>query len=76
MWGREPAAILGAIQAGLALAIGFGFELTNEQMSLILAFSAAVFAVVTRSQVTSSATLEAAGTSKAQVIAAAETKKG
>jgi hypothetical protein len=75
MWGREPAAILGLIQAGLALAVGFGFELSNEQMGLVLAFSAALFAVITRSQVTSSATLEAAGTSKAQIVAAAESGK-
>lgn len=52
IFGREPALILGAVQALLALAVGFGLKLTPEQMALILAASAAIFAVVTRSQVT------------------------
>ena len=52
MFGREPALWLGAIQACLALAVGFGLNLTPEQMSLILAASAAIFSVITRSQVT------------------------
>ena len=52
--GREPAIIIGLIQAGLALAVGFGLSLTNEQMGLIMAFTAAVLSVVTRSQVSPS----------------------
>ncbi len=50
--GREPAALLGLIQAGLALAIGFGFELSGEQVALVMAFSAAVVAFLTRQAVT------------------------
>ena len=52
MFGREPAAILGLIQAGVALAIGFGLALTGEQTALIMAFSAAVVAIITRQSVT------------------------
>jgi membrane associated rhomboid family serine protease len=50
--GREPALILGALQAILALGVGFGLKLSPDQMALVLAASAAVFAVITRSQVT------------------------
>lgn len=53
MFNREPAAILAALQAILALAIGFGLDLTNEQTALILAASAAVLGLITRQIVTS-----------------------
>lgn len=52
MWGREPALILGAVQALLALGLSFGLHLTSEQIGAIMAASAAVLAVITRSQVT------------------------
>lgn len=52
IFGREPALIIGLVQALLALAVGFGLELTAEQTALILAATAAVLSVVTRSQVT------------------------
>lgn len=55
--GREPALFLGAIQALLALAVGFGLQLTPEQMALILAASAAIFAVIVRQNVTPNAKL-------------------
>lgn len=50
--GREPALILAALQAALALAVGFGLNLSPEQIALILAFSSAVFGVITRQNVT------------------------
>ena len=52
LWGREPALILAAIQAAVALAVGFGLPVTPEQVALIVAFSAAALGVVVRSQVT------------------------
>lgn len=52
LWGREPALVLAFIQTLLALAVGFGFDLTAEQIALILAFSAAAIGLITRSQVT------------------------
>ena len=52
IFNREPALILGAVQALLALAIGFGLDLSPEQVALILAATAAVIALITRSRVT------------------------
>ena len=52
MWKAEPAILLGLLNAGLALAVGFGLHVTPEQVGLINAFVAAVLAFVTRSQVT------------------------
>lgn len=55
IWDRitdEPAFTLALVQAGLALAVGFGLNLTTEQMALLLAFTAALLGWITRSQVT------------------------
>lgn len=48
----EPVVIVGALEAVLALAIGFGLDITAEQMSLVLAAVTAVMAVFVRSRVT------------------------
>ncbi len=47
----EVPLILGLVQAVIALLIAFGLNLTADQTAAILAVSAAVLAVVTRSQV-------------------------
>ncbi|MFF1820403.1 hypothetical protein ACFVWG_24065 [Kribbella sp. NPDC058245] len=52
IWKREPALIMGVVQAAIALAISFGFGLSTEQTGAILAITAAVLALITRSQVT------------------------
>lgn len=52
LWGREPALIIGLAQAGAAVAVGFGADVTPEQVGLIIGFVAAALSVVTRSQVT------------------------
>ena len=52
LWNREPALILGVVQTVLALLLAFGVDLTVEQTGAILAVSAAVLAVVTRTKVT------------------------
>lgn len=57
MFNREPAAILGAVGALLALAIAFGFELSDEQVGAILAATSAVLALITRTVVASPKTL-------------------
>lgn len=49
---REPVAIQAVIQSAIGLAIGFGIPVTTEQMGLILVFTAAVLALITRQQVT------------------------
>lgn len=48
---REPALILGAVNAVLALAAGFGLDVTPEQVGLLNAAFAAVLAVIVRSKV-------------------------
>lgn len=52
LWNREPAMILGLLQSGLALYVGFGGHLTGEQIGLLMACSAALLGLITRSQVT------------------------
>ena len=51
MFKREPAVWLGLIGALIALAVGFGLPVSQEQTALILAASSAVLGFVTRSQV-------------------------
>lgn len=43
---REPALLLAAITAGLALAVAFGVHLTDAQTGAVLGFVAAVAAVL------------------------------
>ncbi len=52
LWGREPALILGLVNALIALAVGFGLPITAAQVGLVNAFVVAVIAFVTRQQVT------------------------
>lgn len=52
LWNKEPAVFLAVINAAIALAIGFGLKLSQEQLSLIMAFITAVFGLITRTQVT------------------------
>lgn len=56
IFGREPALILGLVGAVIALAVGFGLNVTPEQTGLILAATSAVLAVVTRQLVSPTAT--------------------
>ena len=48
----EPALILGAVQAALALAVSFGLGLSSGQIGAIMAFASAVTAMIVRSRVT------------------------
>lgn len=54
IFGREPVLVMGVIQTGLALGIGFGLALSAAQVGLILAFSAAVLSFVVRAKVSPS----------------------
>lgn len=54
LWNREPTMILATLQALIALGISFGLGLTAEQVGAIMAASAAVLGLITRSQVTPS----------------------
>lgn len=52
LWGREPALIIGVVNALLAVAVGFGLDVTPEQVGLVNAAVAAVLAFLVRTQVT------------------------
>lgn len=55
---NEPALYIGLVQAILALVVTFGLDLSVEQVGAILAVTAAVLSVVTRTQVTPTRTIE------------------
>lgn len=49
--GSEPALIIGAVNALIALAVGFGLPFSPEQVGLINAAVAAIAAIVIRQKV-------------------------
>lgn len=49
---NEPALVAGFVQALIAAAVAFGLNLSDGQVAALLALTAAVLAVVCRSQVT------------------------
>ncbi len=53
LFDREPAILLGLVNAALALAVGFGLSVSAEQVALINAFVGTVISFVIRSQVSS-----------------------
>jgi hypothetical protein len=51
IWGREPAMVLALVQAVLALIVAFGLDLAPDQIGAILAVTAVVLGLITRSRV-------------------------
>ena len=51
IFNREPAVIIGLVNAAIALAVGFGLDIDPEQVGLINAAVAALLSLVVRSQV-------------------------
>jgi len=51
LFNREPALVLAAIAAIVSLAIGFGVNVTTEQLALINAAAAAIVGLIVRSRV-------------------------
>ncbi len=49
--GREPALVLALVQAVIALVVAFGLSLAPDQIGAILAVTAVILGLVTRSQV-------------------------
>jgi hypothetical protein len=49
---NEPVMTLAVVQAGIAMAVGFGLKLSGDQVALVVAFTAAVLGWVARRQVT------------------------
>jgi hypothetical protein len=57
IWGREPAMILAFLGAVISLAVGFGLKLTPEQFALVMTVVQLGLGLITRSQVSSPATV-------------------
>ena len=51
IWGREPAMVLALVQAMIALVVAFGLNLAPDKIGAILAVTAVILGLVTRSQV-------------------------
>ena len=51
IFNREPALILAAVQAVIALVVAFGLEVTSVQTAGILAVTGTILALVVRSKV-------------------------
>jgi uncharacterized protein (DUF697 family) len=54
LWGREPAMVLALVQCIIVLGVSFGLQLTPEQTAGILALTAVVLGLITRTQVSPS----------------------
>lgn len=52
LWNREPAMVMAVVQCAIALAISFGLHLSTEQTGAVVAFTAALLGLITRSRVT------------------------
>lgn len=51
LWGREPAMVLAFVQALIVLLVSFGLKLTTDQTASILALTAVLLGLITRSRV-------------------------
>lgn len=51
LWGREPAMVVALVQCVIVLGVSFGLRLTPEQSGAILALTAVILGLVTRTQV-------------------------
>lgn len=51
IFNREPVAVLYAINAVVGVLVAFGLDISAEQLGLLNVALAAIFAVITRSQV-------------------------
>ena len=49
LWGREPAMVLALVQAVIALVVAFGLSLAPDQIGAILAVTAVILGLITRS---------------------------
>ena len=51
IWGRELTMVLALVQAVIALVVAFGLQLKPDQIGAILAVTAVVLGLITRSRV-------------------------
>ncbi len=50
-WDTEPALIIGFVQSAIVLVVSFGVDLTGGQTAAILAITASLLSILTRSRV-------------------------
>lgn len=58
IFGREPVAVVAVVNALMALGVGFGLDVSNEQQALIQGAATAVLALIARRSVTPNVTTE------------------
>ena len=51
LWGREPAMVVAFVQCVIVLAVSFGLHMTSDQQGAILALTAVLLGLITRSRV-------------------------
>lgn len=51
LWACEPVVLLGALEAAILCAIGFGVPISGNQNLLLMGLAKAVLVVITRSRV-------------------------
>ena len=51
IWGREPTMVLALVQAVIPLVVAFGLSLAPDQIGAILAVTAVILGLITRSRV-------------------------
>ena len=51
IWGREPTMVLALVQSVIALVVAFGLSLAPDQIGAILAVTAVILGLITRSRV-------------------------
>ena len=68
LWGREPAMVLALVQAVLVVLLAFGLKLTTDQVAAIVAVSAVVLGLLTRTQVTPAASPRLDAGTEVQVV--------
>lgn len=57
LWGREPAMVVAFVGAVITLLVAFGLNLTDQQIGAIIAVVTLLLGLITRSQVSSPATV-------------------
>jgi hypothetical protein len=69
VWRTEPAAVIGAVRAVLVAAVGFGLDLSGEQITGLILALEAVAVLITRRSVVAPSTLVDAARKSAELAA-------
>jgi hypothetical protein len=74
LWKSEPALLIGALRAILVAAVGFGLNLSTEQITLVILALEAVLSTLTRSAVYAPDTVAALKSANAKKVLKAAKK--